>query len=60
MREGKEKQGIPFDATFKTNLLGTYYLLQAAIAAGVKIFVRAGSNCAFGHGFGISKTPSFA
>ena len=57
LRRFKEKQGIPFDATFKTNLLGTYYLLQAAVEAGVKVFVMTGSNCAFGHGFRISQTP---
>ncbi|MDJ0898253.1 MAG: NAD(P)-dependent oxidoreductase [Xenococcus sp. MO_188.B8] len=57
LRREKEKQGIPFDATFKTNLLGTYYLLQAAVEARVRIFVMTGSNCAFGHGFRISKTP---
>ena len=57
LRKEKEKQGIPFDATFKTNLLGTYYLLQAAVEAGVRIFVMTGSNCALGHGFRISKTP---
>ncbi len=57
LRRDKEKQGIPFDATFKTNLLGTYYLLQAAVAAKVPIFVMTGSNCALGHGFRISKTP---
>jgi len=51
------KKGIPFDATFKTNMMGTYYLMQAAIEAGVRIFVMAGSNCALGHGFRMSKTP---
>lgn len=56
LRKRKEKRGIPFDATFKTNLLGTYYLLEAAVEAGVKIFVMTGSNCAFGHGFRISNT----
>lgn len=49
--------GIPFDATFKSNMLGTYYLLQSAIRAGVKVFVMAGSNCALGHGYRISKDP---
>jgi UDP-glucose 4-epimerase len=57
MRAIAEAKGIPFDATFKTNLLGTYYLLQAAIEAGVEILVMTGSNCAFGHGFRISQTP---
>ncbi|MGB9595451.1 MAG: NAD-dependent epimerase/dehydratase family protein [Candidatus Poribacteria bacterium] len=49
--------GIPFDATFKTNMLGTYYLMQSAVAGGVKVVVMAGSNCALGHGYRISDTP---
>lgn len=57
MRERAEEQGIPFDATFTTNMVGTYYLLQAAVAAGVQSLVMAGSNCALGHGFRISDTP---
>lgn len=56
-RAKAEEQGIPFDATFKTNMLGTYYLMQAAVQAGVKIVVMAGSNCALGHGYRISSTP---
>ena len=56
MRAGAEEQGIPFDATFKTNMLGTYYLMQAAIEADVQTVVMSGSNCALGHGFRISKT----
>lgn len=51
------EQGIPFDATFKTNTLGTYYLMQAAVEARVRMVVMAGSNCALGHGFRISDTP---
>lgn len=47
----------PFDATFRTNMLGTYYLMQAAVEAGVKTVVMAGSNCALGQGFRISGTP---
>lgn len=57
MRARAEEQGIPFDATFKTNMLGTYYLMQAAVEAGVQTVVMAGSNCALGHGFRISETP---
>ena len=57
MRASFEAKGIPFDATFKTNLLGTYYLLQASVEADVKTFVMTGSNCVFGHGFRISQTP---
>ncbi|HEY3235171.1 MAG TPA: NAD(P)-dependent oxidoreductase, partial [Polyangiaceae bacterium] len=56
-RKQAEAAGIPFDATFKTNMLGTYYLLQAAVASDVKVFVMAGSNCALGHGYRISNTP---
>ena len=41
---------------FKTNMLGTYYLMQAAIEADVQTVVMSGSNCALGHGFRISKT----
>jgi nucleoside-diphosphate-sugar epimerase len=56
-RARAEEMGIPFDATFKTNMLGTYYLIQAAVQAGVRIVVMAGSNCALGHGYRISDTP---
>ena len=50
-------QGLPFDATFTSNMLGVYYLMQAAIEAGVERVVMAGSNCALGHGYRISQTP---
>ena len=56
LRANAQENGIPFDATFKTNMVGTYYLLQAAIEADVKTIVMSGSNCALGHGFRISKT----
>lgn len=56
LRTRAEEQGVKFDATFKTNMLGTYYLMQAAIEADVKTVVMSGSNCALGHGFRISKT----
>ncbi len=56
LRAGAEENGIPFDATFKTNMLGTYYLMQAAIEADVHTVVMSGSNCALGHGFRISGT----
>ncbi len=46
-----------FDATFKSNMLGTYYVMQAMVEAGVNCIVMAGSNCALGHGFRISSTP---
>lgn len=57
LRERAATQDLPGDATFKTNMLGTYYLMEAAAAAGVKTVVMAGSNCALGHGFRISGTP---
>ncbi len=56
LRADAEAQGIPFDATFKTNMLGTYYLMQAAVEEDVQTVVMSGSNCALGHGFRISKT----
>ena len=56
-RAESEERGIPLDATFKTNMLGTYYLMDAAAQADVKTVVMAGSNCALGHGYHISKDP---
>ena len=56
-REQAEKQGIPFDATIRSNLLGVYYPLMAAMEKQVQIFVMTGSNCALGHGFRISQRP---
>src|SRR5215831_2574679 len=50
-------QGIAFDATLQSNLIGLYYLLHAAVEAGVHCLVMAGSNCALGHGYRISHTP---
>jgi UDP-glucose 4-epimerase len=58
MQASRRSQGlpeIPFDATMHTNIMGTYYLLTAAVQAGVKSMVMTGSNCAFGHGFRLSK-----
>jgi nucleoside-diphosphate-sugar epimerase len=57
IRDRSQGEQIPFDTTFKTNMLGTYYLMQAAVEAGVRVVVMAGSNCALGHGYRISKTP---
>ncbi len=37
--------------------MGTYYLLQAALAQDIGIFVMTGSNCALGHGYRISGSP---
>ena len=56
-RPSAEERGIPFDTTMRSNVMGTYYLLQAAVANGVRIFVMTGSNCALGHGYRISDTP---
>ncbi len=39
----------PWDATMRTNIIGTYYLMRAAVEVGVKTVVMTGSNCAFGH-----------
>jgi nucleoside-diphosphate-sugar epimerase len=50
-------QGVPFDVTFQSNMVGLYYLMHAAVAAGVRCVVMAGSNCALGHGYRISQTP---
>jgi nucleoside-diphosphate-sugar epimerase len=51
-RQSRIDRGLPlppFDATMTTNIIGAYYLLTAAVKAGVKTVVMAGSNCAFGH-----------
>jgi len=57
LRPTAEEQSIPFDTTFKTNMLGIYYLMQAAVEADVRIVVMVGSNCALGHGYRISSDP---
>ena len=57
MQERVDEESLPFDATFRSNMLGTYYLMQAAVEAGVKTVVMAGSNCALGYGFRISDRP---
>lgn len=57
MQQQAVAAGLPADTTFRTNMLGTYYLMEAAIEAGVQTVVMAGSNCALGHGFRISDTP---
>ncbi|MCL2741299.1 MAG: NAD(P)-dependent oxidoreductase [Oscillospiraceae bacterium] len=43
--------------TMRTNVLGLYNMLQAALRNDVGVFVQTGSNCATGHGFRISKAP---
>jgi nucleoside-diphosphate-sugar epimerase len=57
MRARTEAQGLSFDATMRTNIMGVYYLLQAALAKDIEIFVMTGSNCALGHGYRISDLP---
>jgi UDP-glucose 4-epimerase len=57
LRARADAQGLPFDATFQSNMVGLYYLLHAAVEAGVQCVVMAGSNCALGHGYRISQTP---
>ncbi|MEA3407720.1 MAG: NAD(P)-dependent oxidoreductase [Chloroflexota bacterium] len=47
----------PWDATMRTNLMGTYYLMKAAVEADVEIVVMTGSNCAFGHCFRMTERP---
>ncbi len=53
-REHSAERGIPFDQTMRANIMGTYYLLQAALERKIGIFVMTGSNCALGHGYRIS------
>ena len=56
-REAEGQPQPPLDATMHTNIMGTYYLLMAAVEAGVHTVVMTGSNCAFGHGYRISGRP---
>ncbi len=56
-RADAAQQGIPFDMTMRSNIIGTYYLLQAALQKNIEIFVMTGSNCALGHGYRISQRP---
>ena len=56
-REMARERGVSFDTTMRSNIMGTYYLLQAAVSNDVGIFVMTGSNCALGHGYRISDTP---
>ncbi len=57
LRADAEKRGFSFDATIRSNTLGVYYPLMAAVEKKIKIFVMTGSNCALGHGFRISDRP---
>ncbi len=51
------ERGLPFDTTMRSNIMGLYYLLQAALTKDIEIFVMTGSCCALGHGYRISDTP---
>ena len=53
-RKYAAEHGIPFDQTMRANIMGTYYLLHAALTRGIRTFVMTGSNCALGHGYRIS------
>ncbi len=55
-RKQAAEKGIAFDQTMRTNIMGTYYLLQAALEKDIGTFVMTGSNCALGHGSRISQT----
>ena len=57
MQVKAQELGLPFDVTMSSNIMGTYYLLQAALRNDVEIVVMTGSNCALGHGFRISGRP---
>ncbi|MCU0522464.1 MAG: NAD(P)-dependent oxidoreductase, partial [Anaerolineae bacterium] len=57
LREQAAGRGIPFDQTMRTNVMGLYYLLQAALQNDIGTFVMTGSNCALGHGYRISDRP---
>jgi nucleoside-diphosphate-sugar epimerase len=50
-------QALPWDETMRVNTMGTFYLLEAARRAGVKVVVAATSNCVLGHGFRLSDRP---
>ena len=56
-RQLAQERGFPFDTTMRSNIMGLYYLLQAALAKDIGIFVMTGSNCALGHGYRISDIP---
>ena len=57
MQAKAQELGASFDATMSSNIMGTYYLLQAALRRDIEIVVMTGSNCALGHGFRISDRP---
>ncbi|MBO0738681.1 MAG: NAD(P)-dependent oxidoreductase [Alphaproteobacteria bacterium] len=47
------------DLTMKTNIMGLYNMLQAALRNGIGIFIQTGSNCATGHASRISGCTNF-
>jgi nucleoside-diphosphate-sugar epimerase len=57
LRKQATAQGVPFDATFQSNMLGTPNLMQTTVAVRVKRVVMAGSHCALEHGSRMSQTP---
>jgi nucleoside-diphosphate-sugar epimerase len=60
LREQRIKAGQempPFDTTMKTNTMGIYYMMMAAVKQGVKTVVMTGSNCAYGMGFRVTQRP---
>ena len=46
-----------FPITMQSNIMGLYFMLQAAVRSDIGIFVQTGSNCALGHGFRFSGRP---
>jgi nucleoside-diphosphate-sugar epimerase len=54
---GRSVFDFGFDLTMKTNIIGLYYLLHAAMKQDVGTFVMTGSNCALGHGYRLSEIP---
>ena len=57
LRDKALEADLPLDTTMRSNVLGTYNLLQAAVATGISLFIMTGSNCALGHGYRISDKP---
>jgi nucleoside-diphosphate-sugar epimerase len=56
-RAAQNLPAIPEDETFRTNVLGTYYILDQARRNGVKVVAAASSYFVLGLGFRISKEP---
>jgi UDP-glucose 4-epimerase len=47
----------PAPEAFRTNVEGTFHLLEAACGAGVERFIFASTNCVYGHCFRTSRRP---